>query len=72
MKLITKEIKKRLEKYPLYSQDGKKEEAVCQAKFFLCIGAWSWFILEADLERTISPTESLSMEVVKASTATQA
>lgn len=29
MKLITKEIKKRLEKYPLYSQDGKKEEAIC-------------------------------------------
>lgn len=45
MKLITKEIKKRLEKYPLYSQDGKKEEAICQAKFFLCVGAWSWFIL---------------------------
>lgn len=39
MKLITKEIKKRLEKYPLYSQDGKKEEAICQAKFFLCVGA---------------------------------
>jgi hypothetical protein len=54
MKLITKEIKKRLEKYPLYSQDGKKEEAICQAKFFLCVGAWSWFILEADLENNIA------------------
>lgn len=54
MKLITKEIKKRLEKYPLYSQDGKKEEAISQAKFFLCVGAWSWFILEADLENNIA------------------
>lgn len=32
MKLITKEIKKRLEKYPLYSQDGKKEEAILSSK----------------------------------------
>ena len=54
MKLITKEIKKGLGKYPLYSQDGKKEEAICQAKFFLCIGAWSWFILEADIENNIA------------------
>lgn len=54
MKLITKEIHKRLEKYPLYSQDGKKGEAICQAKFFLCLGAWSWYILEANLEEGIA------------------
>lgn len=54
MKLITKEIEKRLEKYPLYSQDGKKEDAICQAKFFLCAGAWTWYILEANLEEGIA------------------
>lgn len=50
MKLITKEIEKRLEKYPFYSQDGKKKEAIAVAKFFLCVGAWTWYILEADLQ----------------------
>lgn len=54
MKLITKEIQKRLEKYPLYSQDGKKEDVICQAKFFLCVGAWAWFILEANLDEGIA------------------
>ncbi len=54
MKLITKEIQKRLEKYPLYSQDGKKEDAICQVKFFLCVGAWSWFILEANLDEGVA------------------
>ena len=54
MKLITKEIEKRLKKYPLYSQEGKKEDAICQAKFFLCVGAWAWYILEADLEQGIA------------------
>ena len=28
MKLITKEIEKKIEKYPLYSQDGKGDNAV--------------------------------------------
>lgn len=71
MKLITKEIKKRLENYPLYSQDGKKEDAICQAKFFFVLvhGLGSYW---KQTWRTISPTESLSMEAVKASTATQA
>ena len=32
MKLITKEIKKRLEKYPLYSQDGKKRRSHLSSK----------------------------------------
>lgn len=54
MKLITKEIEKRLEKYPLYSQDGKKKEAIAVAKFFLCVGAWTWFILEADLQNNLA------------------
>lgn len=52
MKLLTAPIKKRLEKYPLYSQDGKKKEAQCSAKFFLCQGAWTWYILEYDGDDT--------------------
>ena len=54
MKLITKEIEKRLEKYPLYSQDGKKEDAICLAKFVICVGTWSWYILEANLDEGIA------------------
>lgn len=38
MKLITKEIKKRLEKYPLYSQDGKrKKPSVKQSSSFVLV-----------------------------------
>ena len=46
MKLLTKKIEKQLEKYPLYSQDGKGEEAIAVCKFFL--GGWTWYVLEAD------------------------
>lgn len=48
MKLMTKEIEKRLQKYPLKSQDEKKENALCVAKFFLCQGAWTWYVLEGN------------------------
>ena len=54
MKLLTKEIVNRLKKYPLYSQDGKKKEAVAVAKFFLPLGSWTWFVLEADLDENIA------------------
>ena len=50
MKLITSEIKRRFEKYPLRSQDGDIKEAVCIAKFFLPEGAWTWYVTEADLD----------------------
>ena len=50
MKLVTKEIQKRLAKYPLYSQEGKGKDAVAVCKFFLCQGAWTWYVLEADNE----------------------
>ncbi len=53
MKLITKEVEKRLQKYPLYSQDGKKKDAICVVKFFMCGVNWTWYILEADLENKI-------------------
>lgn len=50
MKLLTKEIKKRLAKYPIYSQDGKGKEAMCVAVFFFPAGAWTWYILEGNVE----------------------
>ena len=54
MKLLTKEIVKRLEAYPLYSQDGKGKEAVAVAKFFLPLGAWTWYVMEANLHDNIA------------------
>lgn len=45
MKLITKQIEKRLERYPLYSQDGKGRNATIICKFFLA--RWTWYVLEA-------------------------
>lgn len=45
MKLITKQIEKRFEKYPLYSQDGKGNNAVIICKYFLA--GWTWYVLEA-------------------------
>lgn len=50
MKVFTEEIKKQLEKYPLYSQDGKRKEAVAVVKLFLPQGAWTWCVMEANLE----------------------
>lgn len=50
MKLINQKIRKELEKYPLYSQDGKKKDAVAVCKFFMCAGAWTWYIMEADMD----------------------
>lgn len=46
MKLITKEIEKKIEKYPLYSQDGKGDEAVVIAKFFPPWGGMSFYATE--------------------------
>ena len=48
MKLVTKDIEKRLEKYPLYSQDGKGEDATIVCKFFCPINGWTWYVLEAE------------------------
>jgi hypothetical protein len=45
MKLLTKEIRRRLP--PLYSQDGKGGKAVAHAKFFAPdTGAWTWYCTE--------------------------
>ncbi len=49
MELLTKQVKQELKKYPLYSQDGKKMDAICPVKFFHCGTGWTWYVLEADL-----------------------
>ena len=54
MKLVTKKIEERFKKFPLYSQDGKGKQALCLAKFFLCLGAWTWYILEANVDEGIA------------------
>lgn len=53
MKLVTKEVEKRLQEYPLYSQDGKKKDAICVVKFFMCGVNYTWYVLEADLEKKV-------------------
>ena len=47
-KIITKEIEKRLEKYPLYSQEGKGEDATVVLKVFNPYGSGTWLITEGD------------------------
>lgn len=46
MKLLTKAIEKKLEKFPLNSQDGKGVEAKVVCKFFSPVGSWTWYVLE--------------------------
>lgn len=48
MKLVTKQLEKLFEKYPLYSQEDKGEEALVLCKYFNPIGAYTWYVLEAD------------------------
>lgn len=47
-KVLTKEIEKRFEKYPLYSQDGKGGDAKVLLKLFNPYGAGTWIVLEAE------------------------
>ncbi len=48
MKLFPKTVAKKLP--PLYSQDGKGEEAIARVKFFDPCGSWTWFASEYDPE----------------------
>ena len=48
MKLITKEIEKKFEKFPLYSQDEKGLNAEVIVKFFNPTGVGTWYITEAN------------------------
>lgn len=47
MKMITKEIERLMGRYPLYSQDGKGDDAKVLFKVFNPYGGQSWYILEA-------------------------
>lgn len=48
MKLITKAIEKKLP--PLYSQDGKGDQAVAYLKIFDPCSQWTWYATEYDPE----------------------
>jgi hypothetical protein len=48
--LLTQELRKKLP--PLYSQDGKGDEAIAHVKFFSPYSNWTWFATEFDGEDT--------------------
>lgn len=48
MKLMTKEIERKLAQYPLSSQDGKGDDAEIICKFFNPCGAGTWYVLEGE------------------------
>ena len=48
MKLMTKELEKKFEKYPLYSQDGLGGRAKVIVKYFNPVGAGTWLITEGN------------------------
>lgn len=48
MKLMTKEIEKRFEKYPLYSQESKFMDSIVVVKFFNPCGVGTWLITEGE------------------------
>lgn len=48
MKLITKEIEKKLAKAPMYSKDGQGTDAEVVVKFFLTGTAATWLVTEAE------------------------
>ena len=48
MQLMTKEIEKKAEKYPLGSQDGTDLEANIIVKYFSPMTNWRWYATEYD------------------------
>lgn len=48
MQLMTPEIEQKLKDYPLYSQDGKGNEAQVVVKYFNPVGAGTWYVLEGE------------------------
>lgn len=47
-RLMTPQLEEVLKDFPLYSQDGKRRNAICRAIFVL--GSVRWFILEGQKE----------------------
>lgn len=50
MELLTKKQREALKGFPLYSQDGKKGEAVASVRLFITGTAATFYITEANLE----------------------
>ena len=48
MKIMTKEIEKVLEKYPIYSQDGLMGDAKLITYFFDPMSNWTWYVTEGE------------------------
>lgn len=46
--LMTKELEKKFEEYPLYSQEGKFENSEVVVKYFNPCGAGTWLITEGE------------------------
>lgn len=46
--LMTKELEKKFEKYPIGSQDGKGNDAYVVVKYFNPCGAGTWLITEGE------------------------
>lgn len=46
MKLLTKELEAKLP--PLYTNDGKGDEAIALVKFFTPDSSWTWYATEYD------------------------
>lgn len=47
-RLVTERLEQALKDYPLYSQDSKKKDAICNT--IMCIGNARWYILEGQQE----------------------
>ena len=50
MRLMNAELSESLKKFPLYSQDGKKADAVVVAKYFFPATALTWYVTEGRQE----------------------
>ena len=63
MKLLTKELEAKLP--PLYSQDGKGDDAMVIVKFFTPDSNWTWYATEYDpIERVFfGLVDGLDMEL---------
>ena len=48
MMLMTKELEKKFEKFPIGSQEGKMEDAEVVVKYFNPCGAGTWLITEGE------------------------
>ena len=65
MKLITKELEKIFEKYPIGAQDGLGGKAKVIAKFFNPIGPGTWLITEAEKLEIMKCLDIAILEMMK-------